>query len=269
MLDSSVVDVAERMITAQYIERREQLEHDIQSIRAQMSSRGMLHSGSTITKTRQRCVQEIEARMQIAWKVFWRVLTTTGTAETPRLGDDIKAAVSRVVEPAIGDIEAHLIKAQEIVGMRTETSLVGAYAHAASKVDAEIDLFVLSLRSNAGAGGGAGQTLNFYSPVGAVQTGAGSFAVVLSPSERETIRSALDQLLLAVANLDTVGGHSQEEYVEVVQEAKEEVQKGNPNKLRLSTLATSIATGIQTTASLQPAYSALKAALLPLGIVLP
>ena len=147
-----------------------------------------------------------------------------------------------------------------------------------TKVSTEIDLFALNLVQRAGTGKtqrqreGPQAVFNIYSPVGAIQTGSGATANIvqnLGSQDRDLLIKALELTKQALSSVDEIPGNPKEEVVELVEEAKTEVAKTKPNGVRLTSILTAIATAIQTAGSLQPAYQALKAALLPLGILLP
>jgi hypothetical protein len=57
--------------------------------------------------------------------------------------------------------------------------------------------------------------------------------------------------------------------IEVAEDAEKELNKEQPNKLRLSSLLGGLATGIQTAGSLGPAYHVFKTAAAAVGIQLP
>src|SRR5262249_10253804 len=113
---------------------------------------------------------------------------------------------------------------------------------------------------------------NFYSSVGAVQTGPSATANVvqtINPSDKETLLKALETVKQGLVDIDALPSHPKKEIIELVDEAHIEVDKSNPNRTRLGSILQGIATAIQTAGSLQPAYQALKAALIPFGIPLP
>lgn len=69
--------------------------------------------------------------------------------------------------------------------------------------------------------------------------------------------------------MEQLAGFSRDEVAELVEDARTELEKPKPNGFRLTNVLTGVATAVQTAASLQPAYQALKAGVLPLGIFLP
>jgi hypothetical protein len=87
--------------------------------------------------------------------------------------------------------------------------------------------------------------------------------------DREALLSALSLARKALASVDRLPAHPKEEIVELVDEAEIEIKKPKPNNSKLLSTFMTIAQAIQTMGSLKPAYDALKAALLPLGIALP
>src|SRR5205823_2772867 len=87
--------------------------------------------------------------------------------------------------------------------------------------------------------------------------------------ERETLLRALDVVGESVRALSEVAEAKPAEIVELTEECRVEAEKDEPNRLRLGALLAGLATAIQTTAALQPAYQALKAAMLLLGIPMP
>lgn len=113
---------------------------------------------------------------------------------------------------------------------------------------------------------------HFHSPVGVVQTGPGATASVvqaLGAEDREALLHALRVVGEALSAVKELPGSSKEEVLQLVEEGRTEIQKARPNGMRLGAVLSAVATAIQTAGSLQPAYQALKTALLPLGILLP
>lgn len=72
-----------------------------------------------------------------------------------------------------------------------------------------------------------------------------------------------------LARVDELPGYEKDELLDLIEEGRAEVDKAKPNGMRLTSVFSAIATAIQTAGSLQSAYQALKAALLPLGLPLP
>ena len=131
----------------------------------------------------------------------------------------------------------------------------------------------MSLRRHVEREGRAGQAVfNFHGPVGAVQTGPGAVANVvqhIGPHDRAEILRALAQLAAAIQALGQWSGPPREQVLELVDECRVEVERAEPNGLRIAAVAMGIAAAVQTVADGRPAYDTLKAALAVVGVSLP
>ena len=91
----------------------------------------------------------------------------------------------------------------------------------------------------------------------------------LGQDDRSAIEQALALARDAIASAEEIAEEKRHELVEIVDEATNELGRENPNSTKLQSLLATVASTIQTLASAQPAYQALKGALIPLGIMLP
>ena len=121
--------------------------------------------------------------------------------------------------------------------------------------------------------GRTGQPIyNFHGPVAAVQTGPYSTASVVQifgAEHRQALTNALDELRARVEALETTVMPQRAEVVELIDEARSEVRREQPNRLRLGSVLSGIGTAVQTVAATEAAYHALKAAAAMAGIALP
>lgn len=163
------------------------------------------------------------------------------------------------------------LKFQGIDPAIAETAIIGS----PEGFFTEIDLIMNELE-NIGKGDEMNlksSTTNYHinAPGGIVQTGNHSTAnlMTLNQNQQNDIIIALDHLKMAVNNVAEIQGDSKEEVIDLIEESKSEVLKTQPNKTRLKSFLTGIASGIQTCASLKPTYDASKTILLPFGITLP
>jgi hypothetical protein len=273
MLDSTITELADRMIQFQFHERSKQLAHDILLAQNDAAMRGMGTSSSLVDIVYDICARDVELRALIVWQNLMRVLSHAGTVPSATLADELKQAVSKYESAIYVDPDDHLQAVARSAGFKPRESLMDARDRAVRKVYAEIDLFVLGLaRCEQSQSNPSGAVYHFYSPVGAVQTGPNASAQVfqnVTTQDRETFLSALSLLRKALASVDRLPAHPKEEIVELVDEAEAEIKKSKPNNSKLLSTFMIIAQAIQTVGSLKPAYDALKAALLPLGIALP
>ena len=276
MLDNKVSDLVDRMTRVQFNERQGQLQHDIALAQSQMAARGLGRSGAIVQRVYELCSRDVEIRTLLIWQTLVRVLSQVGVRYSDDLATDLKQEIRKYLSSILDYANDCLQKIVQQIGIGIATSLSDVREQAFMKVDAEIDLFVLSLLRQTEAREGktesSGQIFNFYSPIGAIQTGPSATANVvmnLSHLDREALREALERVKEGLSIVEDLPGHPKEEVLDLVEEAKTEVGKPRPNGMRLGSVLMAVGTAIQTVGSLQPAYQALKAALLPLGIPLP
>lgn len=112
---------------------------------------------------------------------------------------------------------------------------------------------------------------NINSNRGIVQTGDTSKVKIINinNSDRDELYKILDLMANILSKADDFKNHKIDEVNEVLDEVKDEISKNNPNRMRLSSLLIGFATTVQSIASVKPAYEALKAAALHIGIDLP
>jgi hypothetical protein len=116
-----------------------------------------------------------------------------------------------------------------------------------------------------------GTYINFnHSNIGALQTGANALANVkmnVSQPAYDGLAGALENLSLALNSLTSLPNHSKEEIIELVADSKSELAKEKPNMAKLSSFLLTIGSAVSLVSELKPAYDAVKAAAVALGIL--
>jgi hypothetical protein len=177
-------------------------------------------------------------------------------------------------QTAFAELSASLEERVKRSQLNMSVSLTDALRASLAKHEVEIDLYVDSL-TNSQAGEGKHpmtQNYNFYGAVGSVQTGANSVANTvqnLGGDDRAALTAALQQVREAVVVAPAVGEQQRRELIEIADDCATQMASESPNNTRLLTMFNVLGTAIQSIASAQPAYQALKVALVPLGISLP
>ena len=275
MLDEKVIERATRLIEVQWNERRNQVPMEISRVKGEANTRGVFHSSMTVLQIKDICEREIEIRSVIVWQSLVRVLRLLGGVPQQNLAEDLKHFVQQRVNEAYEELTRVL--SANLMGMMKieQVSLTPSRDHVIAKHEIEIDLFI---DSQAGSSKEPQATVDstsnyhFYGNVGAVQTGPGAEANVvqnLGTEDRAALEQALSLAREAISVAETISRGKREELLEIVDEATSELSKEKPNNTKLQTVFSTIATTIQSLASAQPAYQALKGALIPLGIILP
>jgi len=272
MIEQKVTELAGRMIRVQFDERQDQIQRDIELVQSKMAARGLGRSGAVIQAVYDLCARDVELRALIVWQNLAMVLSKAGVFPSGTLAKDLKQVVWEYLPSIYSYPSQCLQNVTNLIGMSPARSLTEARDKAVAKVNTQIDLFVLQAVAKEKPGDSSQPIFNFYSPVGAIQTGQGATATIvqmLSPQDREALRDALDRVKQGLADVDKLPGYEKDEVLDLIEEGRREVDKSKPNSMRVTSVFSAIATAIQMAGSLQPAYQALKAALLPLGILLP
>lgn len=147
-----------------------------------------------------------------------------------------------------------------------------AKAQVLAKHEIEVDLYVDSLQRPGEHDMTPSSTYNFYGHIGTVQTGAHAVASTvqnLGAEGKSVLADALVKVLEALQAATSIHEQQKAELVEMAKEAQQQLTSAKPNNTKLLTTFNVLATAMQGIASAQPAYQALKLAVLPLGITLP
>jgi hypothetical protein len=273
-IPQTAAEMATKRVALEFQERHVAIAEEVGRIKGEMSARGVLFSGMTIQRIREAIRREFEVRAAIAWNVWARALSAGRVEITAALPDELKARMRKHLEEGCQDLVAHYRDAVNLMqgggGARME-ELDPLREHAIAKVSSEIDLGLLEAARPGPTGGSAAPVFNIYSPVGAIQTGAGSSATVhMSFTEQE--RGPLLEALQAVEGALRDAALPSEragELTEAIVVASSEVQKNKPNMLTLRGVLAGIAGTIQTIGSASTAYQLLKAAAASIGLHLP
>lgn len=274
MLDSTMQARFETLVEVKMAERQKLFPLDLTQIDSQASLRGMLNSSVRILQTQQAHERELEVRAILAWESLVRVHRTFGQPMSDSLRDDLKGEIHKRIDQFMAELTASLNERTNRSGLNISVSLDDAHRAVTTKHDIEVDLYVdsMSVHNEEKTTGTLMQHYNFYGAVGSVQTGANATANViqnLGADDRATLSSAIQQVRDALSNAQTVGEQQRKELLEIADECVSQMSASSPNNTKLLTMFNVLGTSIQSIASAQPAYQALKIAVLPLGITLP
>lgn len=278
MLDKDIVKLAQDRIALEVGEQNTQVQKDLMKMVSEHSARGMLGSSATIIRSAEICGNAIKSRAQLAWQTYYRFITTGGVSYAPELKSELSALVASHLPEALPDISGFYDRTARhgqspgAVKQQLE-SIYSARDAALATIDTEIGLFVHSLKAKpANAVESKSTIVNVYSPVGSIQTGNNSVAHVNQTIDVKTkgiLSTALTNLAAELAKPDCTIPFRKEDVIELVADSEQELKKENPNFTKLKGALSAIAGTVQTTASLKPAYDALKAACGLIGVNLP
>lgn len=213
--------------------------------------------------------RELDVRAILAWRSIVRVHQTLGIAAAVGLATDLKQLFSEFLGTTRTELDALLTDKLTEPNLRDRLTLDEACEDSRRKHSVEIDLYVDSLKLSAEAQPSAmAYSYHFY---GTVQTGPGATANVvqnLAAEDKQALLGALDQIKDAISSSQALLAQ-QQELIEIAEECATLIQAPQPNNSKLRAMFDVLATSVQAVTSAQPAYQALKAALVPLGIMLP
>lgn len=274
MLDPTLLDRFQKLVEARISERRKQFPIELSQINSQAAARGMFHSSVLLLQTHQAHERELEIRAILAWESLVRVHRTFGCPMSDQLRDDLKTEINRQIEQSFEELGRSFVERIQETKVKEELSLDDARHAVIAKHEIEIDLYADSL-SIAPAQQSAypmAYNYNFYGNIGSVQTGVNAIANVvqhLGADDRASLAAALQQVKEAIGVAPSFAEQQRRELLEIAEECSFQIGTESPNNTKLLTMFNTLGTAIQSIASAQPAYQALKIAVLPLGITLP
>lgn len=276
MLDQLLTNRFIQLLEVRLTERRKQFPIDLAQIDNHATTHGAFHSSMRMLQIHQAHEREIEVRAIIAWESLVRVHRTLGCSISETLREDMKGEMRRVIESAhkeLSDTLQDRLKNSQI-RIPLSLSLDDAFAQTIRKHEIEADLYVDSIGATQSKeiNHPMTQQYNFYGNVGAVQTGANAVANViqnLGADDRAALSTAITQVREALGVSTSLTSQQQQELIEIANECSIQLESTAPNSTKLLSMFNVLGTAIQSIASAQPAYQALKTALLPIGITLP
>ena len=266
MIDPEVSRLARDRIGLRMEERRRRFPDVIRMVEETMAGRGLSQSSVRTNAIQNACDNGAALRLADSWTDLKNVLAAVGVSFTEQLAGDLKGQIGQHV--ALDDL-VRIVNGAAGDDRRFHSSV----EHQLRKIGSDIDLYCANLKRAAEQQGRTGQPIyNFHGPVAAVQTGPYSTASVVQifgAEHRQALTNALDELRARVEALETTVMPQKAEVVELIDEARGEVRREQPNRLRLGSVLSGIGTAVQTVAATEAAYHALKAAAAMAGIALP
>lgn len=281
MLKEQIVNTATEQMSLTFEERNTHLGIEHGRLVSDFVKRGVLHGSFAIQLTAELYANEIKIRGELALGILLRAIRAYGVDSLESLGDHMKALLRQVIER-----EAETLTQQ--MHDRAPTKNAGEYGalsididtqfatgvdHAMRKIATEVDLFAAHVSQSQTVNGDVtSPAIHVTGPVGAILTGDYASASViqnLDSGAKAEIQRALNVIEAELSKIQPAQDLNKEEVLEMVQDSKIEITKDKPNISKLKATLVGIATSIQTTAALRPAYDGLKGALGLIGISLP
>ena len=277
MLSSDLVEFAKERITIEIGEREKVIGAEIQTILVQHVAKGLGRSGNVIAAVQRACAQETRNRVEMAWGIIHRGLTTLGQTYDTDIEKELRELIEAYFPEHMNGLEYYVRDTAQKIGMpdlidKIPDEVGEARRTALRKASSEIKLYVMTLKKAPASVPYSPQFNIHNSTIGSVQTGSNSVANVelqISNEGSSEVLAALDVVSQALTKVGNLPTGNKDEIVELVQDSKSELVKVNPSGTKLRHYLGMIGGAIGTVADLKPAYDSLKAAAALLNITVP
>lgn len=271
MLDATFLQRFNALLAADISAREHELRDALMGLKRLFASRGTYNSGSYAAGVRDALEGELQARTQTAIDCLRRVQNTLRIPADAGFRDDAKNLLREKIGLWSGSFSADFQAATSHLSWRMDHDFSRIRQQMEHRASIEVDLLADASAAPAAADSAA-NSFHFYGPVGALQTGSHARAKIvqnLGDREVEALRQVLEQIRDRLQSSDEVDPTTRTELIQLADDCEGEITSSAPNVSKLNALFQYLATTVQTLASTRPAYDALRAALIPLGIHLP
>lgn len=245
------------------------------AIKRQANASGALRSGNTIKQLVDSAVQEHRDRCNKMAGTLSEVWTSF---EPPVPQANIASGIVRHIAQASSEELYQSILADPIVrvmggtpGSLSDQLREGLHL-STTELSLVLDTWEASIKNAKNAEQVRQRTVvNLTGNHNIVQAGtvASSLQVNLSTDNKENLRDALTKLREEILQSKAFSESQRRDHVELVVDCLQEIEREEPNKLRLGGALQAVATSIQTIGAAGPAYEAVKMVANLMGIALP
>lgn len=275
MLDPSVIEFVRDRVAIETEESEKWLKADLSKRAMELAARGMLASSTAALIAGERAEREHKLRSEKLLRLYLRAVSAwPPTAE----GDHFEDACALLLPFCDADafalwtsIETHTLTAS----MRSHGSLStikknfdAAHRRERERLVSELRVLSANLIRPPFQGPEAPPSVVVTGNNNIVQAGIiGSTAsIILDGDSRKSILEALEAVRKSIKEASALDGVTARDLGEVVNECNAEIEKADPNKIKIATQLDTISKTVQTTAALMPAWEFVRRALQLLGL---
>lgn len=150
MIDSEVLAVVEKRVTQDLEDRRNAFAHEVAQLWANMSTRGVLHSGMTVAQTLDAIGNEFRIRVSLIWHAFARAFDAKKIVFSETLASEVKQRLAALLDQCSADLPVQYEKAIQLMqGAASFKSLQELRTAALERIATEIDYAVLKHSASA------------------------------------------------------------------------------------------------------------------------
>jgi hypothetical protein len=283
MLDSGLEDRIKDRIQVEMADRAELLDKAYAQTVSDFVKAGALNSSRCAMAVAEVFGTELKSRAALATNILTQWCSDADVPPTREMQERAKEIVQSAIEEQFGGLTERLKGVAPLNGPRGGNFLTDdPYGHlvqgilhkartiAISRANSEVERFITTLQRKSKSGPAHGNTVNIHGHSNVVQLGTFNQSPVnieIGGAAKEEIEKALDQLASQLAESAGAAGIDKTELLEMVDLAKSELADPKPNIKIVTYTLMGLATAIQTTAALQPAWTTLQGALRILGIL--
>jgi hypothetical protein len=276
MIDEELGRLVGEKLSVEFEERDIALGHDYLATTSEFAKRGVFQSSMCALAVAELYTRELQIRASIALGQVKRVAGVLRVELDSQLCAGVKEFLSETIQTQSSILTELVLqrpplKSDNWAGLNVSGEFATVLNRTHRNIEAEVDLWVASHERQSEAKAAGSVQINGAGNVGSVQTGdyaSTSQTIILNGEGKEVITRALEQVAQALAKTPEAQ-FNVNEVKALVSECQDEIGKDQPNQMKLKSSLVGVATTIQATAALGPAYQALKGALAFFGITLP
>lgn len=272
MLDARRQNLIDSLITVGFNEIEKKTHREVEIKLSKLASRNLLSSSAAISQTKELYVTGLNEMFGIVWTSLQRVISSNDKNDADSLGAYLKEVFNKYTRPKLNEFNDEIKKRFSSPALINYVpKLDDDWESLYSRYCNEIDLFVHFPDKKS-----ADIPMNIInisnSTVGSVQTGEKAYAEIvqnINVSDKEKLIQALKEVNAYIDTGNQLVNIDKTETVFFIERINIELEKTEPNVSRISSFLLPIATGIQTVAALQGAYTVFKYVLHLLGVSIP
>jgi hypothetical protein len=274
VLPPDAADRIDQLLRAELGPRNDTLQKNLKGVQRQLAARGMIGSGNAAVQFASIATDEIAVRGTIIWagirrahsSILGHADASTALDLTKQLEHHIYQQLQHVRHYTIDQQRNVLREEASIAHIGQEIERAGRAAMDRFKVEAAFYVDELK-RIEARAPKTSGITINAHS-IGAVQTGTYAIAHVnVTGSAGDRLVNAVEALRASLQDNTEATATQRSEGDEIAGDLVKAVRSPQPNGSKISGLLGGLATTVQTIASMQPAWKAVRDAAIAVGIL--
>ena len=272
MLEAEVLTHIRNTVAADLAQRDADLRLALQAVQRQLAAKGLALSGNALYEHARLGADELEIRARLIWAIIQRCQSTFGHPDLPDLLGGVQQQIAEYVTNhaaavlAIVDTQGSSPTTATFVrdGLRTKRDqLIAKYQN-------DANFYVKAVIQAPTTAAPAAAVIINGGVVYSLQTGDYSNATIqIDTAGSDRLLQANTALMEAIKNAPDMGNDQRAQSLDIAADLLAAAKAQKPNGPKMLGLLGGLATGVQTVASVKPAWDAVKAAAAAIGITLP